>query len=368
MWEYPAEKILLMQNPPPSPQFLYLEINTRCNLRCQHCMYWTNSDEDKPNYLANSRREEIMREFVELGGTTLVSCGGEPMMDLDDYFTLSQAATRTGLKFFSVTNGTMVTDAAMAERVITEGPSEITVSLNSHRKDVHDTTRGEGSFDAAVMALRLLLAARERLASTKRIYAMAVICEPNWRDLDPFFEFVLHDIRADKLKLNIIQPTFEKPGAGTLTKNDAFFKHHMISDPEAFVQVVEACDKKYNLGIDPQWISTVRMYLESMLAAPDREKGWASSALTRDHICNTGERNIMVNRYGLARLCFSSGFRGVQISEPGDLKRFWENSHDIRQEMAVCNRPCGVSHSVRAVSATVSANRLKRIALRPPSY
>ena len=58
-----------------------------------------------------------------------------------------------------------------------------------------------------------------------KIYVMAVICEFNYRDLDAFYDFVLNDIGADKLKLNILQPTFGPP---TVWYQDRFFykEHH----------------------------------------------------------------------------------------------------------------------------------------------
>ena len=93
------------------------------------------------------------------------------------------------------------------------------------------------------------------------------------------------------------------------------------------------------------------MYWQSLARARDLELGWASKMRTTEHICNTYERNIMVDSYGKARLCFSDAFPGLKLERKGDLKRFWENAGAIRREMAFCNRPCGISHSVRRVSA-----------------
>lgn len=110
------------------------------------------------------------------------------MLDLGDYFDLTGECLRLGLGCFSVINGTRVKDRAMAERMIAEGPSEITVSLNSQDAEVHDRTRGvTGAFDMAVRALRLLVAAREASADRKpRVYAMAVVCEETYRELEAF--------------------------------------------------------------------------------------------------------------------------------------------------------------------------------------
>jgi MoaA/NifB/PqqE/SkfB family radical SAM enzyme len=31
------------------PRFLFLQVNKRCNLRCVHCAFWRDNDDDKPN-------------------------------------------------------------------------------------------------------------------------------------------------------------------------------------------------------------------------------------------------------------------------------------------------------------------------------
>jgi hypothetical protein len=105
------------------------------------------------------------------------------------------------------------------------------------------------------------------------------------------------------------------------------------------------------------------MYFRSLASADGLEAGWGSSFQTRDHICNTYERNIMVDHFGTARLCFADDYRGVRLERFGDLRRFWLTANDIRAKMAACNRFCGISHSVRReTSTTVSRAATQRLA------
>ena len=193
-------------------------------------MFWTRPEVALPSHISIERRAEIINEFHQLNNNgTVVICGGESMMNPDRYFAISKQCRELGLNCFSVVNGTMITTKEDAEKMILEGPSEITVSLNSHLKDVHDYTRGmDGSFDFATNAIRLLIEARERLSTKTPIYAMAVICELNYKELDDFYYFVLNVLKADKLKLNFLQPTF-----GTLDSmklNDKFYRNNIIKD------------------------------------------------------------------------------------------------------------------------------------------
>jgi MoaA/NifB/PqqE/SkfB family radical SAM enzyme len=333
------------------PKFLFVHVNKRCNLRCQHCAFWKLDDADKPNYLPWERKRDILSEFAEMSpGASVVICGGESMLDLEDYLAISKECTRLGLRSLSVINGTRIQRAEMADRMIREGPDEVSVSLNSHVEALHDRTRGvTGAFRRAVTALRLLLEARQRTpARGNRIYAMGLIFDENYRELDAFYDFVLNDIKADKLKLNFIQPSF-----GNHLPEDDFFRNHHRVDPELLISRIQLCDEKYRLNINPVWLANVRMYFQSLQTSPVVHLGWRAPTGTSEHICNSYERNVMVDHYGMARLCFAPAFPGMMLEKYGDLRAFWESSGNIRAHMAQCNRYCGISHSVRRENCTL---------------
>jgi hypothetical protein len=236
--------------------------------------------------------------------------------------------------------------------MIIDGPDEVSVSLDSHLEALHDRMRGvKGSFLMAVKAVRLLLEARRNSPESRtRIHVMALIFDENYRDLDQFYNFVLNDLKADKLKLNFLQPTF-----GNNLPVDDFFADHYCVDPDELMNLISACGEKYGLGLNPAWIAQAGMYFRSLSADSQNRLGWQSPHGTADHICNTYERNIMVDLYGVARLCFSPTFPGVQLHRYGDLRTFWEGSGHIRAAMQKCNRYCGISHSVRRETSTLAS-------------
>jgi MoaA/NifB/PqqE/SkfB family radical SAM enzyme len=339
----------MMRSP---PHYIFIETNRRCNLKCGHCCYWHDTDADRANYLPLSRKLEILTKFQALNPRgVMVTCGGESMLDLETYFGLTRACRRLGLTALTVVNGTRIQRPEMADRVIAEGPHEISISLNSHRRELHDATRGvAGAFDKAVKALRLLLEERARVPNCKsRIYVMGLVFDENYRELELFYDFVLNEIGADKLKLNFLQPSF-----GQDNPTDAFFRDHHSVDPDELVDIIRRCDRRFGLGLNPVWLNQVRMYWHSLNATNDLSRGWASEGETTEHICNTYERNIMVDAYGYARLCFSTAFGSMKLEKVGDLRRFWESAGAIRRQMAMCNRFCGISHSVRRESSTLT--------------
>lgn len=279
------------------------------------------------------------------------------MLETNSYFDTCKKCRSLGLRSLSVVNGTRITSTEMASRVLEDGPDEISISLDSEIEAIHDKMRGsKGAFAAAVRALRLLVKMRSENEArfSRRIYAMALIYDLNYKTLDAFYNFVLRDIGADKLKLNFIQPTF-----GLLGGVDKFLCEHGHLDPEAFGSILLSCDLKYNLDLNPVWIQQVVSYFKTLQRSQDLDRGWRTSATTSEHICNSGERNIMVDLDGIARLCFATRFGGHQLRKKGDLKDFWNSrrAQTMRSMMASCNALCGISHSVRRESGTMKKGK-----------
>jgi len=127
----------------------------------------------------------------------------------------------------------------------------------------------------------------------------------------------------------------------------------IIRDYDELDAILNRCNKKYDLNLNPAWVKAVLMYHRSVNKNGDALMGWMGGKRTEQHICNTYERNIMVNLYGQARLCFSPVFPAYNLSKPGNLKYFWKNSEFIRERMKNCNAYCGISHSVRRENATL---------------
>lgn len=340
-----------LAQPTEPPRFMFVDTNLQCNLKCKTCHFWAREEVVLPGHISIARRSEIIAEFAELNPQgTIVICGGEALMNPERYFPITRQCRELGLQCLSVMNGTKVTDDASAEQLMREGPTEITVSLNSYQAAVHDRTRGMiGSWDLATGAIRRLLAARERLGASTKVFAMSVMCEQNYRDLAAFYDFVLNDLRADKLKLNFLQPTF---GPIESMEEDKFYRDNIIADYDGLCRILEACDKKFGLNLNPDWVEVVRLYHRSVHTNADAGDGWAGKG-TEKPICNSYERNIMLDMSGVARLCFSTGFPGTKLKARGDLRKFWYGNDALRARMALCTQYCGISHSVRRTSATL---------------
>ena len=345
---------------PNPPEFLFLSINEICNLRCQHCNYWR-TKQPSLGVLTISRQDEILAEFAELSPQgKVVICGGEPMLDVGPYFQVCATSRSLGLRTLSVINGTMVTSASDADKVLEIGPDEISISLDGHNEEIHDRMRGrKGAFIQTTDALKLLLEARARAEATPptshhlKIFAMGLLTKTTSPHLDEFYDLVLNKIGADKLKLNALQPSFLHTRLGQDKDSDDFFAAESQVDPEALAASLVDCNEKYDLHFNFQWMEQVVSYFKKLHGAADLTKGWKGAFTTEGHICNSPERNIMVNLDGRASLCFSNEFPQTRLSKPGDMRRFWEGNDLLKERMGRCNALCGISHSVRREHSTL---------------
>lgn len=143
------------RNPGPSFEIIYYAITDGCNLRCPYC--YASSTRKLPGELETAESLDVVRQAAELGAKTLVLTGGEPMLRRD-LLDIAAYARDLGLRVNMITNATLLRDAATAER-IAELFDTVTVSMDGGSAEIHERTRGKGTFAKTVAALRLLNAA-----------------------------------------------------------------------------------------------------------------------------------------------------------------------------------------------------------------
>ncbi|MEN6487153.1 MAG: radical SAM protein [Syntrophobacteraceae bacterium] len=146
----------------PSGILLQWHVTDRCNLRCAHC-YQDSYSGEEPGF---SGLLSILDQFGELlaswnrRGAAPVKAhitvtGGEPFLRPDFMDLLEVFHARGNLFTFAIlSNGTLI-DRATAQLLKKLRPSFVQVSVEG-RRETHDRIRGEGAFDRAVAALRLL--------------------------------------------------------------------------------------------------------------------------------------------------------------------------------------------------------------------
>ena len=330
------------EGPFPIPHFLYLRLaaSNICNLRCKHCHIWMN--EDGRDSLGTGRRIEILQEFARLRAHGMVEFpGGEVTLALDELCVLATQADRLGLKAGIVTNGFTIRLPRIAQRLADSGLERISVSLDSPRAAIHDYVRGvEGSFDRAVAAIELLVAARGRARYTRhglKIQVMTTVFDRNIHDLVELVE-LCRALGVDEVNLQLLQRTF----ANTNPDRDPFFERHFFHDADS------RCAAKLAIR------NLVTRYAgDPLLRTRSRDLAWFDRSIEQpdelptDTDCSSHWRNVIVDSDGAVLLCFNRPEGATELSV-GNVAH--QGLADIlasgaarrqRARMEICRKSCG---------------------------
>ncbi|MBU7013509.1 MAG: radical SAM protein [Theionarchaea archaeon] len=118
---------------------LLIETTPRCNLSCTYC-YIEHRTDSTP--LTVKEQASVIDQFIEMGGTSLAFSGGEPLL-CPFLFDSAEYASQTTLETVKViTNGTLWTEKEASRAA--DLNLFVTISLDSLKKEVHETLRGKG--------------------------------------------------------------------------------------------------------------------------------------------------------------------------------------------------------------------------------
>lgn len=130
---------------------LFIEMTSKCNLRCKHC--YMEGGLARPNELQLHQMVELIQEFVDIGGTALTLSGGESLM-YRNWPVLAQYGAERGLGLSLMTNGTYLDQRAV--QIIKKNKITVGLGLDGIKAETHDANRGKGSFKQTMDALELL--------------------------------------------------------------------------------------------------------------------------------------------------------------------------------------------------------------------
>jgi MoaA/NifB/PqqE/SkfB family radical SAM enzyme len=163
----------------PSPPFLVLFINSICNMKCEHCFYWTSLN--KRDDLTKDEIFELSRSLGKIENLNL--SGGEPFLRREFSEICRQFVRQNSVRQIYVPTNGWYRDKTI--KAVTETLEEteldllaIELSLDG-MADFHDTFRvAKGSFDRA-MATYDALAEIQRKDPRLRIHAISTATDVN---------------------------------------------------------------------------------------------------------------------------------------------------------------------------------------------
>ncbi|MGD8389069.1 MAG: SynChlorMet cassette radical SAM/SPASM protein ScmE [Desulfobacteraceae bacterium] len=183
-----------------APKSVDISLTGKCNLHCAYCFY-----HDEMSSRPDLPKEVWLTFFEELGrlavrDTTL--SGGEIFVR-PDLWELIDGLIDNRLRYSINTNGTLISEKILAE--FEKGKrrarlGSIQVSIDGSCSEVHDKSRGKGSFEKALKGLRLVKEAG--FPVTVRV----TVNRHNVDDLENVARLLLEDINIASLGTNDAMP------------------------------------------------------------------------------------------------------------------------------------------------------------------
>lgn len=130
---------------------LYIEIISCCNERCVYCYNQKNMSDYV--MLSYGKIIEIINDAVKMGVENIAISGGEPLLHPEIKGIISIINER-GLTPTIISNFTLI-DNKMS-KFLSEKRVDLQFTLDSGIKEIHELSRGKGTFDKQIKAINLL--------------------------------------------------------------------------------------------------------------------------------------------------------------------------------------------------------------------
>ena len=163
------------------PVIAHLAITHACNMNCKYCSVKDMHSKIK-NGLSTEEYKKIIDKLVDIGAFQIGLTGGEPttrkdLVELTKYIASKNVACNL------TTNGFNVPEKLIIE-LKEAGLTQVQISLDSYKKEIHEKYRTEGSFDKAIETAKLF---------KKHGFIVGVdtvVTNDNLNDLEEFMDFL----------------------------------------------------------------------------------------------------------------------------------------------------------------------------------
>lgn len=159
----------------------YIEITSRCNLRCKHCYNESGALRKELDMQAFTNAFEGIPDTEEC---SITLSGGEPLLHPLIWQFIEKLQQRKSKKNLIITNATLITED-IAQKLVESGIN-VQVSLNGSCPATHDKLCGEGNFEKTLRGIDKLLS----LGYAEKIVIRCMASKYNADDLVNAIKFV----------------------------------------------------------------------------------------------------------------------------------------------------------------------------------
>jgi len=166
---HPAEFARAYRELRPLPRLeIEVRLDWRCNAKCKFCGVWKYS---RDGMLSVGRWREIFTDLAAGGLASVLFTGGEPLL-YPGFFEVIEHVDSLGVSTSIITNGSLLGEGNVRRLAALDHLTDLTVSLDSARAEVHDEVRKmKGLFKRATAGMARV----RQLAPAVRLTVNAVV-------------------------------------------------------------------------------------------------------------------------------------------------------------------------------------------------
>ncbi|MFH0895023.1 MAG: radical SAM protein [Bacteroidota bacterium] len=302
--------------PYSKPMQISIQPNLACNARCLMCDCW----HEKTNYLTSAELIKTLKEMREWMGPDffIQIAGGEPLIFPGMYDIFRFCADNQIICKIN-TNGIAFTER-ICQRIIDSGLKYLTVSIDSHKAEIHDKYRGvPGTFERAEFGLKYLK------KNSKMVLGVSVVLmKENVKDIREMTEYFL-SLGVDRV---LYQPIRVFTNDIPTWKDYEFWPDDIeaLRDGIGWLKEMHKADSR---------IMNTEDHLDMMLEYFTHPE----SIINRKN-CYIGFDQITINYKGEVFLC--DAFGTIGNIKDGNVKDMWnsDKAKRVRKAMETCKFPC----------------------------
>ena len=244
--------------------------------------------------------------------------GGEALLR-EDIFDILAHADGLAMSTHLCTNGTVVTEE-IARRLNQCGVNSVSVSLESHRPEIHEELRGKNTFESACNGIRLLL----KHTPKARIGINYCITAKNFRGAHKMVQFA-EEMGVHQLKFAPIHTNLQHRHRTLPLEDELVFSKEMLPELEEETEKLAQAVEKSKLD------TTSTMFLAGIPSLYGEQNSF---------YCFAGYVSCAVSPSGMVTPCCDMDSQLSVKDRP--LEEIWHSKEfaAIRKKVHTCQSPC----------------------------
>lgn len=308
--------------PMVQPERINIATTFSCPLNCSMCGIPDLEDPEREE-LDIEEWKEIIDQVDNWGIDQVSFSGGETMARKDKTLTLMEYAHRKGMEVDLITNGYFL-DEETAKRIINSGVERVSLSVDGSKSSIHDSIRGNGSFDKIMSAIENLNKFRGIRDDIEYEFT-TVVMNKNYDDLISIYK-LMKEKNFDYISYQALLPdnSFEI---------DQSFNNDLWLSSEEAKELEKIVRRLIEVKSETGDIRNTKKYLRKIPEYFRRKEKFSYGK------CMAGYEVIHIDPYGRVDLC---GFE-PQIDLKGrELQKAWKSKEykKLRRKVKECDRPC----------------------------